>query len=129
MWPFSKKPKSDEIDKKRLQAFGLLAAVSSHCIGPERIPVMHGTRDEPRNASDNGWFLSSGRETPEFLSDPRNYKLVPFDRMIDVDPTLAPLRDFPAGSEITRKLVSEPWRFIVGDKVIDDDGKTVGGVK
>jgi hypothetical protein len=49
--------------------------------------------------------------------------------MIDVDPTLAPLRDFPAGSEITRKLVSEPWRFIVGDKVIDDDGKTVGGVK
>ena len=129
MWPFSKKPKSDEIDKKRFESFGLLAAVSSLCIGPERLPVIHGTRDQPRNVSDSGWFLSSGKETPEFLKNPGNYKLVPFEKMIEADPTLAPLRNFPVDSEITRKDVSEPWRFIVGDKVVDEDGKVVGGIK
>jgi hypothetical protein len=129
MWPFNKKPKSDEIDKKRFEAFGLLAAVSSLCMGPQRLPVMHGTRDKPRNVSDSGWLLSSGQETPEFLQDPANYKLVPFERMIEVDPTLAPLRDFPVDSEIVRKEVAEPWRFIVGDKVVDADGKVVGGFK
>ncbi|MDB6111364.1 MAG: hypothetical protein JWR69_3114 [Pedosphaera sp.] len=89
---------------------------------------MHGTRDEPRNVSDSGWFLASGRETPDFLSNPDNYKLVPIEMMIDDDPTLAPLRDFPAGSEIVRNQVAEPWRFIVDEKVVDDDGKIVGGI-
>ena len=129
MWPFTKKHKSDDLDKKRLQAFGELAVISSLCIGPDRIPIMHGKRDTPNNVSDSGWTLSSCKETPEFLADASNYKLVPLERMIAADPTLAPLRDMPLGSEITRKLVTEPWRFIVGDKVVDDDGKPVGGVR
>jgi len=128
MWPFTKKQSSEDLAKRRLQAFGELAVISSLCIGPDRIPVMHGKRDTPNNVSDSGWTLSSGKETPQFLADSSNYKLVPLDRMIDADSTLAPLREMPIGSEITRMLVAEPWRFIVADMVIDDDGKIVGGV-
>jgi len=43
MWPFTKKQKSDDLDKKRLHAFGELAIISSLCMGPDRIPVMHGS--------------------------------------------------------------------------------------
>ena len=129
MWPFSKKPKSDDLDKKRLEAFGVLAAVSSLCIGPERLPVMHGVRERPNNVSDSGWILASGRESPEFANDPGNYKLVPLERMIQDDPTLAPMRDWQVGTEVTRLRRDEPWRFIVDDKVVDDDGKTVGGLR
>ncbi len=129
MWPFNKKQKSDQIDKKRLEAFGLLAAVSSLCIGPERIPVMHGIKETPNNVSDSGWILSSGRESNEFSSDAKNYKLVLLERMIDSEPTLAPLLDFPVGTEVVRSKITEAWRFIVDGKVIDDDGKVVGGIR
>jgi hypothetical protein len=98
-------------------------------MGPDRLPVMHGIREHPHNVSDSGWMLASGRETPEFTADPNNFKLVPFERMIDTDETLAPLRDFPEGTEITRSEVAEPWRFIVNDQVVDADGKVVGRVK
>jgi len=89
---------------------------------------MHGKRGTPNNVSDSGWILSSGKESPHFWADSTNYKLVPLERMIAADPTLALLQDFPVGTEITRKLITEPWRFIVDDKVVDEDGKAVGGV-
>jgi hypothetical protein len=129
MWPFTKRQKSEELDNKRLKAFGELAVISSLCIGPDRIPVMHGKRDTPNNVSDSGWILSSGEEAPEFLADSSNYKLVPLERMIAAEPTLAPLRDMPVGTEITRKLVTEPWRYIAGVKVTDEDGRIVGVVR
>ena len=129
MWPFRKKAKPDDLDKKRLEAFGVIAAVSSLCIGSERLPVMHGVRGRPNNVSDSGWILASGGESREFADDARNYKLVPLERMIQDDPTLAPMRDWPVGTEVTRLRREEPWRFIVGGKVVDEDGKIVGGVR
>jgi hypothetical protein len=126
MWSFRKKQKDDDLDKKRLKAFGPLAVVSSLCIGPERLPVMHGVREEPKNVSDSGWMLASGTESEQFAADSNNFKLVPLDRMITADSTLAPLRDFPVRTEVTRSQVSEPWRFVVDDKVVDEDGKMLG---
>ena len=128
MWPFRKARKDDELDKKRRAAFGPLAIVSCMCIGPARLPVMHAMRGKPNNVSDSGWILDSGRESREFAADPGNYKLVPLERMIDTDATLAPLRDWPLGTEITRLEVLKPWRFIVNEQVVDEDGKIVGGL-
>lgn len=125
----SKQRSSDEVDRQRLAAFGLLAIVSSRCIGPDRLPVMCGNRAEPENVSDSGWMLYSGEESPEFNSNPDNFKLVPLNRMIDTDPTLAALLDFPEGTEMTRRSVSEPWRFIVGDRVVDADGNVTGEIQ
>ena len=130
MWPFGKKKKpDDEIDRKRLDAFGLLAIVSSQCIEPDRLPVMHAIRGHPNNISDSGWVLSSGKESQEFTSDSSNFKLVPLERMIEVDASLAPLRDYPEGTELIRRQTSELWRFIVDDRVVDADGRVVGGFR
>ena len=129
MWPFGKKKNSDEIDRKRRDAFGLLAIVSSRCIGPDRLPVMHAIRERPKNVSDSGWVLSSGKESQEFSADSSNFKLVPLEMMIETDTTLAPLRDFPEGTELTRLQPVEPWRFIVDDCVVDADGRDVGGLR
>jgi hypothetical protein len=129
MWPFRKKRQDEETDRKRLKAFGPIAVVSSMCIGPERRLVMHGVRKEPNNVSDSGWILASGGESKEFAAASSNYRLVPLERMIESDATLAPLRDFPPGTELTRREVSEPWRFIVDDQVVDEDGKVVGGLR
>ena len=122
MWPFRKKKNLEEDHKKRLEDFGPIAAVSSFCIGPTRLPILHGARYTPHNVSDSGWFLSHGDEPEDF----RDYKLVPLESMISIDSTLLPLRDYPVGTEITRRTVTEPWRFIVDDKVVDEDGKDIG---
>jgi len=87
---------------------------------------MHGIRGKPNNVSDGGWMLASGTESKEFAADSNNFKLVPLDRMITADTTLTSLRDLPVGAEVTRSQVSEPWRFIVDDKVVDKDGKILG---
>ena len=129
MWPFRKKQRDEDLDRKRLNAFGPLAVVSSMCIGPDRLPVMHASREAPNNISDSGWILSSGQESKEFAAASDNFKLVPLERMIDTDSTLAQLRELPVGAEITRREVSEPWRFIVDDRVVDEDGKVVGGLR
>jgi hypothetical protein len=90
---------------------------------------MHGSRDAPNNVSDSGWILSSGQESKEYAADSNNFKLVPLGRMIDTDSTLAPLINLPVGTEITRRSISEPWRFIVDNKVVDEDGNVVGGLR
>src|SRR5437588_1948282 len=42
--------------------FGPFAAVSSHCFGPERLPVLHAVRLSSASELESGWRLSSGRE-------------------------------------------------------------------
>lgn len=129
MWPFGKKKKDNEFHEKQLRTYGLLVIVSSQCIGPNRLPVLHAVHEKPRNVSDSGWVLSSGKESTEFSGNPENYKLVPLEMMISTDDTLTILKESPAGTEITRREVAEPWRFIVNDRVVDADGKVVGDVR
>ena len=86
-------------------------------------------REKANNVSDSGWILASGRESKDFAAAPGNYKLVPLERLIETDATLALLRDLPLGTEITRLDVSKPWRYIVNDVVVDEDAKVVGGLR
>ena len=51
--------------------------------------------------------------------------LVPLERMIQTDPSLKVLYDQPVGTELTRKQANEPWRWIVGNRVIDEDGNVL----
>jgi hypothetical protein len=115
------------LKKLPVQELGLgpSAAVSSDCLGPERLPVLHAARLLPGDELESGWRLSSGRESPEFAAEPMNYKRVPLNVMLDGDHTLAPLRDWPVGTEVTRCDVSDPWQFIVEGRIVD--GKMEGG--
>jgi hypothetical protein len=106
--------------------FGLFAAVSSHCLDPEHLPVLHAVRLSADSELESGWRFSSRRESHEFAADPMNYKLVPLKMMIEADHTLAPMRDWPMGTEVTRSEVSDPWRFIVDGRTVDN-GKIAGG--
>jgi len=51
--------------------------------------------------------------------------MVPVGRMVADDPTLKILYDQPAETELTRSTSSEPWRWIVDDKVVDEDGRII----
>jgi len=115
----------DEFHRQRLQQHGLLAVVSKLCIGPERLPVRHAEKGEIHNVSDSGWILRSGTETDEYDDDSSNYVIVPFDRMVATDESLELLYDQPEGTELTRRSSTEPWRWIVDGKVVDEDGRVI----
>jgi hypothetical protein len=90
---------------------------------------MHGVRMHTNRSGDTGWILNSGHESRKFSLDPKNYRPVPLELLIESDRTLSPMSDWPVGTEVTRLHVTEPWRFIVGGKVVDDEGKVLGGVR
>lgn len=51
--------------------------------------------------------------------------MVPFDRMVATDESLTVLCDQPVGTELTRKDSEEPWRWIIDNKVVDEDGRVI----
>ena len=77
------------------------------------------------NAQNSGWILESGRELHQFAADPKNYKRVPLELMIETDGTLAAMRDWPVGTEVARFYVTKLWQFIVRD----DGGNIVPATK
>ena len=108
-----------------LRQHGLLVVVSKLCIGPNRLPVRHAAKEEPNNVSDSGWILRSGNETPESADDPDSYAMVPLDRMVATDKSLQILYNQPVGTELTRKDGNEAWRWIIDNKVVDEDGRII----
>ncbi|HVU18471.1 MAG TPA: DUF2185 domain-containing protein [Candidatus Didemnitutus sp.] len=110
------------IHQRQLAQHGLLVVCSKLCIGPSRLPVRHATREESKNVADSGWIVASGTESESYANDPRNYAMVPLHMMVETDPTLKILYEQPVGTELTRKHANEPWRWIVGNKVVDQDG-------
>ena len=104
---------------------GLLVMVSKHCIGPGRKPVLCAQKTKPRNVADSGWVLGSGHETSENADAPSFHLLVPLERMIATDESLKILHDQPDGTELTRLDPNAPWRWIVDDSVVDEDGKLI----
>jgi len=70
-------------------------------------------------------MIASGTESEAYANEPKNYAMVPLDRMVETDATLEILYEQPVGTELTRKHVNEPWRWIVDDKVVDQDGKII----
>jgi len=125
---FNKRVSDEEaaaIHQRRYAQHGLLVVCSKMCIGPNRLPIRHAVREEIKNVSDSGWIITSGIESEAYANDPENYALVPLNLMIKTDLTLQILCDQPVGTELTRKHANEPWRWIVDDKVIDQDGRVI----
>lgn len=124
-----KKRVSDEeaaaIHQRQFDQHGLLVVCSKICIGPNRLPVRHATREEIKNVADSGWIVASGTESEAYANDPKNYAMVPLHLMVETDQSLQILYEQPVGTELTRKNANEPWRWIVENKVVDQDGRVI----
>jgi hypothetical protein len=104
---------------------GLIVFCSRLCIGPNRQPVQHAIREPNPNVADSGWIVASGNESDAFANDPSNYVRTPLNRLLETDPTLRILYEQPPGTELTRRSINDPWRWIVDDKVVDEDGNVI----
>ena len=103
---------------------GSLAFVSKLCMGPSRVKVRYLKRDHPRFPQDSGWMLFSGDE-PEPLS-PADFVPTALAAFVRDDPSLAEPFESPIGAEWTRRAPEDVWLRIVGDEVVDREGRVVG---
>ncbi|HWB58850.1 MAG TPA: DUF2185 domain-containing protein [Chthoniobacteraceae bacterium] len=106
---------------------GSLALISKLCIGPNRKKIRYMSREEPQNDQDSGWILFSGEE-PMPLK-PSDFVPTSLTVFIREDSSLEkPLRA-PVGTEWTRKPPEDVWLRIIGDDVVNDEGRVVGRAK
>ena len=84
-------------------------------------------RDEPKSAQDSGWMLFSGEEKTPL--NPADFVATALAAFIRDDPTLEKPFQAPVGTEWTRKPPKDVWLRIIGDDVVDDQGRVVGHAK
>ena len=56
----------------------------------------NGTRD-----IDNGWRFLSDVDTEEYLSDPKNWCILAFESVVEIEPAVLAIYDMPVGTELT----------------------------
>ena len=57
-------------------------------------------REKPLNTVDNGWRFFSNIDTEEFLSDYNNMQIMSWDDIVDIEPAILAIWDFPVGSDL-----------------------------
>lgn len=81
------------------------------------------SRGQPCNEVDNGWRFFSEIDTDEFLSSPRNMMVLSWEQVVEIEPAVADIFDFPFGTEFA--LIEEDGEKHFYDS---DSGYMVSGI-
>lgn len=68
-------------------------------------------REESMNASDNGWRFLSDIDDNAYLSDPENFSVTAFNRVVEIEPAVLGLYGLPVGSDLELRRESGRIRF------------------
>lgn len=66
-----------------------------------KAPIRWAFREGPVNPVDNGWRFLSAADDDEFLADPANLTIVPFNTVVSLEPAVLPLLPLPIGTDVT----------------------------
>jgi hypothetical protein len=72
--------------------------------------------------TDNGWRFFSEFDTEQYLEKTENWSVVPFDTMVEIEPSVLALMWFPMGTEITIEYLKDGVYFFddhTGQPIID----------
>ena len=58
-------------------------------------------RENAVNDLDNGWRFFADIDTEEFLSDARNMCVCNYDSVVEIEPAVLFIYDFPVGADLT----------------------------
>ena len=99
---------------------GFLALVSK-LVFDETLPVRFMYKTVPAHLNDTGWRMFTGYETPEYLEDDTtNLVPVEIEKMTSLDPSLAELVEYNAGTVWERTPGAEGWERVYDFKIPAD---------
>mgnify|MGYP000047117447 CR=1 FL=1 len=92
--------------------------LASRMVFDEKLPVRFIYKTVPEHLNDTGWRLYTGYETPEYLEDNiANMATVPMEKITRLDPSLAPLLEYNAGTVWERTPDSTEWQRVYDFKI------------
>lgn len=57
-------------------------------------------REESKHEVDNGWIFLSDQDTEEYLADINNWVICDFGTIVEIEPAVLEIFDFPVGTEL-----------------------------
>ncbi|MBR9828254.1 MAG: DUF2185 domain-containing protein [Oceanospirillales bacterium] len=91
---------------------GYLALVSRLML-EDKLPIRFLYKTVPEHLNDTGWRMFTGYETPEFLENEQiNLVPIPLERICEMDPSLAELVQYNAGTVWERTPEAEGWERV-----------------
>ena len=69
-------------------------------------------REKARFENDSGWRFFSGKETKEYLNDPKNSSVFNVNTIANYDSTIIAFLDFPIGSEFHRRPGTDIYKLV-----------------
>jgi hypothetical protein len=58
-------------------------------------------RETSKRDVDNGWRFLSDIDTEEYLADAKNWCVLAYESLIDIEPAVLAIYDMPVGTEVT----------------------------
>lgn len=110
----AKKPYQGETNQTKNGSLALM----SRLVIDEKLPVRFMYKTVPEHLNDTGWRVFTGYEDEEFLNDEMvNLIPIPLDRLTQIDPSLAPLLEYNAGTVWERAPDSDGWQRVYDYKI------------
>lgn len=97
------------------RGMGLGGAIVSNNILNNNARIKWIFREKSVNELDNGWRFFSEIDTEEFLSDSKNMSVCDWGTIIDIEPALTPICDFPLGTELTL-IYEDTCKYFIDSK-------------
>ncbi len=89
------------------------AAIVCVHVAHEHLPILRATRDEPLEEVDSGWQFLCG--TARDTGDPSTGKVWAVYEVLELEPSLRPFIEYPAGTVLTREYANGGWTVGKGD--------------
>lgn len=86
--------------EKKSESFRLCFGNTKACGRKERVRYMY--REEPDNTQDSGWRFFCGEEDNAYIADPENIGIYDISTIIDLDESVCPYLELPAGTVLAR---------------------------
>ncbi len=101
------------MDKTYISSYG--ACLVSRNIYEKKGRLKWCIREESIREIDNGWRFLSDIDTEEFLNEVKNWCILPYEAVIEIEPAVLIIYDMPTGTDIA--LVCEGGRKFFADTV------------
>jgi len=98
------------IPKEKLDQRTCAAIVCEH-IATGRQPIMLAERSEPEEEADSGWQFLCGDPNEDWTKA----HVWSLQEVIDIDSSLSPVADLPAGTRLARAAANDPWEIVPGE--------------